>query len=380
MMTPWIGVLGVGGAVGRTAAEYLGRAGYRLRGGARQTSMVSSQWLDQCVGVDAFDPASLAQFCQGCRVVLNCAGPSYWIVDRVARAAAQAGADYVDVFGGPCLAHALGDSRERVVDPQGTSLETATVIDAGAFPGLSEIAPLWLARSAFARVESMNAWGGGLEACSPAGAADLLLSALDGLGVVQGDRQAGPAGFSSSACAIPFTSEQFLGMAESLECDRAQWAAVFSSAQVADSIARLCASLVECREEGEGTSGVLPGPMRDAVAELVSLAERELAGRQPYYALSVEMSGRGLDGEPTRKRLLLRGDNSYRVSARVATLCSEILFEQRLQGGLYRAWQLVDPFQVLDALMDSGTLHTRQVVDLPLATTVDTRSVDEGVV
>ncbi|MGW3369513.1 saccharopine dehydrogenase NADP-binding domain-containing protein [Streptosporangium canum] len=54
---------------------------------------------DEAVAVDLRDAAALAAFCEGCHVVVNCAGPSSRILDTVARAALAAGAHYVDVAG-----------------------------------------------------------------------------------------------------------------------------------------------------------------------------------------------------------------------------------------------------------------------------------------
>ncbi|MDF2708687.1 MAG: hypothetical protein K0R62_4339 [Nonomuraea muscovyensis] len=53
----------------------------------------------EAVRVDVEDAGALAAFCAGCRIVVNCAGPSSRILDTVARAALAAGAAYVDVAG-----------------------------------------------------------------------------------------------------------------------------------------------------------------------------------------------------------------------------------------------------------------------------------------
>ncbi|MGW7482853.1 saccharopine dehydrogenase NADP-binding domain-containing protein [Nonomuraea muscovyensis] len=53
----------------------------------------------EAMRVDVEDAGALAAFCAGCRIVVNCAGPSSRILDTVARAALAAGAAYVDVAG-----------------------------------------------------------------------------------------------------------------------------------------------------------------------------------------------------------------------------------------------------------------------------------------
>ena len=56
------------------------------------------------IKLDVEDSLALQAFCSGCRVIVNCAGPSCHIRDRVARAAFRAGADYVDPGGDEPLA------------------------------------------------------------------------------------------------------------------------------------------------------------------------------------------------------------------------------------------------------------------------------------
>src|SRR5207302_8403929 len=97
------------------------------------------------------DPRSLADFCEGCRVVVNCAGPSSVIGDRVARAAFAAGADYVDVAGERALhAQAVGLPAGRTALP-----------GAGMMPGLSELLPRVLAHDHPRRTAHLRAWCGG---------------------------------------------------------------------------------------------------------------------------------------------------------------------------------------------------------------------------
>ncbi|WP_449065129.1 saccharopine dehydrogenase NADP-binding domain-containing protein, partial [Planomonospora algeriensis] len=95
-----IGIVGGYGAVGGAAARLLADRGVRVGG---RDLEAARRFVDEELGgrgearrVDAYDEAALAAFCRGCRVVVNCAGPSYLLLDRVARAAFRAGADYVD--------------------------------------------------------------------------------------------------------------------------------------------------------------------------------------------------------------------------------------------------------------------------------------------
>src|SRR5919108_258567 len=67
----------------------------------------------EAAALDLDDDASLARFCDGCRVVLDCTGPSFRVLDRVARAALRAGADYVGAGGDEPAYEALARPRIR---------------------------------------------------------------------------------------------------------------------------------------------------------------------------------------------------------------------------------------------------------------------------
>uniref|UniRef100_UPI0004CC23E1 saccharopine dehydrogenase NADP-binding domain-containing protein n=1 Tax=Streptomyces exfoliatus TaxID=1905 RepID=UPI0004CC23E1 len=90
---PLIGIIGGYGAVGRSAARSLAAQGrFRLRlggreGGAARPCAPRLAAPAEAMAVDAGDARSLGRFSQGCRTVLNCAGPAYLLADRARRAA-----------------------------------------------------------------------------------------------------------------------------------------------------------------------------------------------------------------------------------------------------------------------------------------------------
>src|SRR5919108_349874 len=120
------------------------------------------------------DDASLARFCDGCRVVLDCTGPSFRVLDRVARAALRAGADYVGAGGDEPAYEALARTRLR---PGRTA-----VVSAGMMPGLSGLLPRSLAAVADldGAPEGLLAYAGGGSPITPPAAADHLPSPARG--------------------------------------------------------------------------------------------------------------------------------------------------------------------------------------------------------
>ena len=96
-----IGVIGTTGMVGAAVAERLHSAGLPVLLSARRRSAINHPTHAdiEVAHVDITDSVSLDAFCRRCSVVVNCAGPSYRILDTVARAALSNGAHYVDPAG-----------------------------------------------------------------------------------------------------------------------------------------------------------------------------------------------------------------------------------------------------------------------------------------
>lgn len=159
-----IGILGGSGAVGRSAAAVLASAGAGpIRIGGRNgdaTAAVARVVGGEARAVDVTDPSALAGFVSGCRVVVNCAGPSRRLGAVVAAAAAEAGADLVDAGGGGATS-ASGSRR-------------VALTHAGALPGLSGLLPRWLAAREFDAVRELTLYVAVRDRFTSVGAEDYL--------------------------------------------------------------------------------------------------------------------------------------------------------------------------------------------------------------
>ncbi|HEV2999387.1 MAG TPA: saccharopine dehydrogenase NADP-binding domain-containing protein [Solirubrobacteraceae bacterium] len=174
-----VAVIGASGATGRVVAEEL--AGH-VPGGAlvlagRDPARVRAALPGVAPrfdvrAVDVFDDRSLAALCADCDVVVNCAGPSAAVRDRVARAAVAAGAHYVDPGGDEEVVAALVDSWREPAD-RGLSC----VFYAGWIPGLSGVLVRWVdgvARSRGVRVSALDLFCGDSNVWSETGFEDAL--------------------------------------------------------------------------------------------------------------------------------------------------------------------------------------------------------------
>ncbi|GAB3456756.1 saccharopine dehydrogenase NADP-binding domain-containing protein [Streptomonospora sediminis] len=355
-----IGIVGASGAVGAAAARRLHSLGHtRLRLGGRRMEPLAELAGElgpgaAAVRADADSPESVAAFSAGCTVVLNCAGPSYRILDRVAAAARSAGADYVDVTGDTPT-----HQRISAAEPAPGS---AAVLSAGVLPGLSALLPRWFAGTR--GLEGLRAYAGGLERCTEAAAGDLLLSlpgAADSAAVFGAALAAWRDGavapralraadgaraphFPGPAFVQPFLTEEARRLAADLGLRDLEWYNV---------------------HPGERTRAVLTSaagrPGRDpleAAARLRRAADLDLAGHTPYYQLVYHLTAPG----PRHHTLVARFSDSYRTTGHVGALATDAAARGLVPRGVHHAADVLDPAAVVAALFAdpaAGTLVLR---------------------
>ncbi|MGC5703065.1 saccharopine dehydrogenase NADP-binding domain-containing protein [Pseudomonas sp. NFXW11] len=339
-----MGLVGAYGSVGRQVALLLAGS-RRLRLGGRDPQQ--AEQLNQQLGaraevraLDLWDDASLADFCAGCALVINCAGPSYRILDRVARAALAAGADYLDVGGDDplheCLQGQLAPGRRLL-------------LSAGMLPGLSGLFPQLLARS-FQRIEQMRCYAGGLGRLSATAAEDFLLSLGTGFGRAQyawcdgrPQRSSEPPEQLlerpwlpvSGVRAYPYLSCEQQRLFSELQLARGQGFNLFEGGQLAAALQRIQGSPPETRHSAQN------------IAALVQASALDVAGRRPYQLLTVEIDGLR-DGRPQQASAWLRASDGSRLTGCVAAFCA--LHWQQLPEGLHYAAQVLDASACLEQI------------------------------
>lgn len=337
-----IAILGASGTVGAAAVVWLRRLGIGpLRLGSRRPR-------EGFVRVDATEPDSLAAFCQGTRVVLNCAGPSYRLLDRVARAAWAVGADYADVAGdGP--AHRL----LTACDPE---TERVAVLSAGVLPGLSGLIPRWLAARTAGRPFGLVAHCGGLERCSTAAAADLLLSLPSAGGTSEhgeslaawraGIRRPGVsrAGtltlepFGGKVYRQPFLTAEADRLAAALGLSEMDWYNVYPG----DRVHAVLASAI-------GADLADPEVFETITARLRTAAEIDLAGRTPCYRLAFRLST-----SDEQREVMVELADSYHATGWLGAQAARAVLAGQVKPGVHFAAEVLDPDVIVAALSDSG--------------------------
>lgn len=330
-----VGILGSTGHVGKELLRLLEVAeespSILIRLGGRKTSDADKSRYE-CFVVDIMNENSLSNFCKGCSVIVNCSGPSALYAIPVMNAAACAGANYIDAFGGAGekLSHSIIEIMRKF------PLLTL-VTGAGVFPGLSEVLPRAIASCYFDKVERLFIAAGGLELCSWAGGSDLLVSAITGYGSIEGKDREQIIGFPTGWVAKPYQSSDFKRLSHILCCNDSAWYSVFSSTRVSEVIAIGCNELAtQC------SLNTLTISMLESVVEpLISVAKQELAGRETWYKMMIEVNGR-INGEPVLHRAMLTSNNSYALTAYMLYQVLLKVLTGNVFAGHYPADEIVD--------------------------------------
>jgi hypothetical protein len=354
-MTVRIGIVGGLGGVGRRVVSTLQAwGGTTLRVGGRDTcGRLACARLGERIQwrrVDALDAESLHAFCEDCAIVVNCAGPASVIGDTIALAACAAGADYVDASAYTTLG----------VDPGGQRV----LLAAGMYPGLTGLAPRWLARD-FDRVESLTAYVGGCDHLSPTAATDYLDSIRTRFGVANtawagGRRVAHTCErretmvpfFTRPVLLQPYLTAEAECLARTLRLSDMRWYSVFDGRHVLGALAQGGAPL---------TAGTL-----------VRAAEMDLFGREPYQLMLFELTGRR-GAAAVARTLMLRARSGADLTGVAAAVAVRNLLEDGQPPGVRTFAEAVDPAAMPLVLSASDVVAQWSVVEEPL-----TAAAEEG--
>lgn len=328
-----VGVLGGSGAVGRVVVARLAAGGVRVRTGGRDKERAAAvPGTAEAVAVDLADADALAAFCTGCAVVVNCAGPSYRVLDTVARAAVAAGAGYVDAAGDVVALDAL------TTGPPAGLATVPAVFSAGLMPGLSGLLPRLLTDRPVTR---LDVYVGGSVEISELSAVDALLTRGPRFGhalaawrdgrVVEHAlaplRSVSLPGFRGRVHAWPFLSAEMAALAAATGVEELRNYTVYATENLPTVLAEAWAD----------------GDLDAHVPAVVDAARRDVAEHGRHYALLAH-------ARPGGRRLLLTTPDSYELSGVVAALTAVAIGDGRVPPGAHHAADVLDPHDIAAAL------------------------------
>lgn len=365
MTKPIIGIVGASGTVGAVLARTLAPV-MDVRLGTRRPERLVMDIEGQKVHVDAMDSASLERFATGCDIVVNCAGPSTQIADRVAYAARVACAHYVDVAGDDALFAMLPSGGNR-----------SAIVSAGAMPGLSGLLPRTLGL-AFDRIDMVEVYVGGRDRFSPAAALDYVTSLEGGYGMPGAAWRNGQVVermltiqrdvelpfFTGSVSAFPFLSTEAERLGRALGTEELRWFNVFAGEQTLAALGRLRPGAEIGREQAAET--------------LVRSAALDVAGRTTYQIFVITMTGMR-DGKPEERTLLLRASDAYVLTTAMANAAIRAVLADEVPTGRHHAAEVLDPASALDWLGRFEGVQRLEVMDTDLSNRYQSANIEGGV-
>jgi len=349
-----IGILGATGAVGKvTTAMVHARMPACLRLGVRDADRARLAFSDglaataEVAVLDLDQPRTIARFTAGCDVVVNCAGPSCRIMDRVAIAAANAGAHYVDP-----------EAVYQCLTSAGAGLGTLTaVLSAGLTPGLSGLLLRALA-SGFTECDTAEVFAGGRGPMTAAAAEDYLTAADPRIGESWAAWRNGRAVsralspsplrqlpyFPGLVSAHPYLSQESVRLAQSIGLRDLSWYTVF---------------------DGEQLTAVLAQGHAAVTAEQVRRAARiDSAGRDSYQLFLLRLVGRCGDAACART-IVARCNDASSITGAVTTFAVGEIVAGRVAQGIHFASEILDPMALIGALREAGIAAVHQADAIP---------------
>lgn len=345
-----MGPVRIGGRNG-TSAEHLARELATEFPTADITGMV----------VDFKDGQSLSRFVNGCRILLNCAGPSHEIADRAAQAALRAGVDYVDAAGDDALYARLSDAHYR-------NHKRVAVLSAGLQPGLTGLLPRWLALQGFTEVHNLINYFGLQDRFTRVAADDYLQGAADNMskplaawrnghraGVLSRRSNAEIPFFPGPATLLPNLNTEGERLATALGLARGDWYTVITGRHVLNAFDR-----AHSLDRAE------------AVSMLCQASILDLAGRKPHVTVLVQLEGLR-NGMRETRTLVLGGPGNAELTGGFAALATTAVLRKEVPPGRHFAADALDAATTVDRLRQCGPVTGFTLLD----TSVETLSMSE---
>lgn len=145
-----VGIIGASGNAGKGAVSILkNRDDILLKLGCRHIEKLADE-NENCelYSVDVNREEELNAFVKNCDYVINCAGPSWKIMERVAKSCFQYHTVYIDVAGGQSFIHSL-----KMLEQAEANIG---ITSAGVYPGLSEIFLKWICEQSDGKIASIE--------------------------------------------------------------------------------------------------------------------------------------------------------------------------------------------------------------------------------
>lgn len=362
-----IGILGGSGQVGQHAVvRLLACTNHDILIGSRNQTVLERvrETFGERVRVlrtDIFDPESLGEFCRASDLVINAAGPSALIFDKVAQKALEASAHYVDPSGNAKLFKQTME-KSGLIKEKGLTF----VFYAGLSPGISAIYPLFLGEGLFDEVSSLDLFHAGGGKTTFNSAYDFIASMNDGSseGMMywhEGQKKKWKAAVKEHHLpspvgrveAYPTLSHEYIQVAKRLSATTARAYNAYTGKET-------LATLFNIQVFNQATT---PGQLEESSRKFMEAVNRDMEGRDPCFMLHVKMDGRK-DGKRRKIISAMRVDDTYQMIGKVLAHCAEKILAGSGHGpGCFLLHDAVDTAGVMELLEETGIVPETCIIE-----------------
>ncbi len=351
-----IAVLGGYGDVGKGTCQYLlslGLGPIRIGGRHAETSRVIADPQVSYQNADYTDEASLLAFIQDCRLLINCAGPSYLIGDRLARVAKEHKLPYVDVAGDDALYQTLAKSDYQ----DGGDI---ALLSAGLQPGLTGLLPLWLAQQTSFEVRHLTCYFVLFDRFTAVAADDYMQGVEEALSsplaawrnghithsVLQRQQGLSLPFVPTEVTVLPQISTENVRLAKQLSLSSAQWYNCVIGEHILNAF-----------------NTVQSQTRRQAIASLCHASALDMAGRTPSIWLLLEGQDQYKQHSYTT---IVKGTGNADLTGAIAALSAAAVLQGDIPPGLHYCPQALPAAHLFPALQNLGAVHTLNCFDMSL--------------
>lgn len=358
-----IGVLGLGGTIGKYAYQVLNNSYSKVYGGQRhipEDEDIKIKWKM----VDAFCLEDIKEFGIKCNVLLNCAGPSYFISDNIAKTIMSLDIPYIDVFGANIF-----DKKQYYNNQQ-------YIIGAGSFPGFSGIVVKYLIENYFDKVDQVEVYYGTNEKISKTAAVDFILSTklgftMPGMEICEGEIIRSNQG-TMKRWLFPGTQKEFYVQ----KCLNQEFIDISSKYGIKNmcwyNIVPSYKAMVELSSINQELISDNWISKLSVVAEKMSDMYKTVISDACWNCQITEISGT-IGGKSIKKRHIFYIESGNLVTGVVAGLASNLASEPRIRRGVQWAYDIIKYEDVIEELKKYSGKMECTITDL-------VTEYDEGVI
>lgn len=340
-----IGILGYNGFVGKTVLNYLSDQ-YLIRCGGRQIHEEKITKGIEYVKVDVDDTNSLKKFCQGCDVIVNCIGPSYFLAEKILGVVEKVGAAYIDAFGVN-----LFNRRESYAIP--------VVVGAGSFPGLSGMLPAWTKQNSDLEPVKIEIFAGGKEKITQTACIDFLSSIINRFGksgvyyTAQGLENENsmiilPEVFPRNAIGVSYLTEELIQAACENNIKELHWYNVQNYPKYGEVMAEAMIQLM--KDSSYENMKCISNGVIQKISANTSIDDLK-------YIIVIEVQN---DEKFLLQRYIWEADDSYVINGAILAYCAKKLYEERQEKGIFWPFQILDASEIVEKLVQNNILKVRQ--------------------